>query len=280
MLPFATSPTFNEMLEGLAPILLFIQFRVKENELMHSSDLEAAPKRTRTFMNLTDAEVQHLMKAIKEDDDRALTKALDSLPPHIASSQSLKTRLLSYLLARSCFQNSRKCLPYLISSGATLSSMDDINQRTLLHKLVISGGILTDLKSIPRIINSPSPTSPTLPCYPSVDNPVLISFLLERLEEIAPDHLKTVLFGRDIFGRKPIHYAAIQGSQEIARTLLQSMRKHCTLDGCANANWLDHDGFSPFFYAVLKGHAGVLQVLIEEGEVKDVEYIASGKSLM
>ncbi|KAJ4117548.1 hypothetical protein NW768_010911 [Fusarium equiseti] len=80
----------------------------------------------------------------------------------------------------------------------------------------------------------------------------IVDYLLK--EGAAPDE-------RDNFGRTPLCYAALEGSLEVTRRLLEVDR--------VNPDVLDDDGKSPFYWAVYRGHSAVAKILSDTGRVNN-----------
>jgi ankyrin repeat protein len=160
---------------------------------------------------------------------------------------------------------------FLLDLGASPASHDDVNERNLLHKLCIQGGRL--IEQVPTVAR-------TSPIDPSLETITLIEILLK--------HNRSLTSQSDILHRKPLHYAAMYGFARIADVLLQ----HSVANGEYSENqnftsrfWVDHEGYSPLFYAILNGRTEATQVLITRGEIKDIdnalnrEYLYASKIL-
>ncbi|ORZ14419.1 Glycerophosphoryl diester phosphodiesterase family-domain-containing protein [Lobosporangium transversale] len=112
------------------------------------------------------------------------------------------------------------------------------------------------------------------------DDPTTITFILQQLSSCAQQNsLCTLKSTADIFGRRPLHYAAMHGFPNIARALLQDLKGSGEFVDFSDPYWFDTDGFTPLIYAVSRGQAEVLKVLIEEGDIRDVDAVTNGKSL-
>ncbi|KAI9190717.1 uncharacterized protein BJ171DRAFT_490875 [Polychytrium aggregatum] len=59
---------------------------------------------------------------------------------------------------------------------------------------------------------------------------------------------------KDVYGRKPLHYAAMHGHEACALFLLESG---------TNVDSLDHDGWTPLIHAIAGGHTKSAQILID-----------------
>jgi glycerophosphodiester phosphodiesterase len=191
---------------------------------------------------------------------------------------------------------------------------DDVNERTLLHKLALHGGrlpqnpgdastrritsngaagaayffpctALSKPRTTPGHSSSiaPSPwasvtatanavSAGTLDLAAVNDDPTLIELVLERLPA------SFITDAPDIFGRRPLHYAALNGFARIASALIHDLHRRHTegdtriIDLSADA-WCDNEGYTPLFYAVLRGHAETVRVLIDEGGMTNVDVL-------
>lgn len=156
----------------------------------------------------------------------------------------------------------------------------NVNDQTVLHKLAIEGGTFAktqDADSTPPTSYSHSAKSgECLPMAPR-DDPTLITFILKELSSYAlQDSLCTLKSTADIFGRRPLHYAAMHGFPNITRALINDLKASGEFVDFSNPYWFDTDGFTPLIYAVSRGQAAVLQILIEEGGIKDVDAVTNG----
>jgi ankyrin repeat protein len=146
---------------------------------------------------------------------------------------------------------------FLLGLGASPASHDDVNERNLLHKLCIQGGQL--IEQVPAVARKS-------PIDPSLETITLIEILLK--------HDGSLTRQSDILHRKPLHYAAMYGFARIADILLQ----HSVANGEYSENqnftsrfWVDHEGYSPLFYAILNGRTEATKVLIARGMIKDID---------
>lgn len=218
--------------------------------------------------------------------------------PGQSRSYHFYSRLAGSLMRRACHHKAKQCLAYLIKAGADISGADDMNERSFLHLLVISGGSFHRIDSLFSKFRHKSPGwshdySLALPFDddeeedPHRDDPDLLTFILD-LSESAASHLVVP----DIFGRIPLHYAALYGYHRITKVLVKHLknfeptvppagspadviRRNQPL-GCS---WVDHEGHSSLFYAVLRGHHEVVRILIdlENVDVDDCSVASVGQ---
>ncbi|BFZ59929.1 phosphate system positive regulatory protein pho81 [Saitoella coloradoensis] len=81
--------------------------------------------------------------------------------------------------------------------------------------------------------------------------------LQHRIPQVSPELVRQ----KDIYGRTPLHYAAMRGHGECVRALL-------TQEGVVQAlNGLDHDYFSALVYAVQNGHEKCARLIVKKDGV-------------
>ena len=154
----------------------------------------------------------------------------------------------------------------LLDSGANIIIDDDINQQSLIHKLVIHGGKLP--RDRPSQLTA---SSYALSSSSSGNNSTLsedISLICLILENI-PQSLYATVSTRDSFGKRPLHYSSLCGFSEITNLLLEFLISRTEqlppLQGFNDPSWFDNDGFTPLLYAASRGHAAVLNCFINAG---------------
>lgn len=154
--------------------------------------------------------------------------------------------------------------------------MVNVNEQTVLHKLSIDGGVFAQTQ---ESVSGPSGTIADRQPAPK-DDPTLITFILQQLScNTQMEAICNLNSTADIFGRRPLHYAAMHGYPNIAKALLRDLKTSGEFVDFSSPYWFDTDGFTPLIYAVSRGHAAVVKVLIEEGDIKDVDAIANSKIL-
>ncbi|CAG8676126.1 23030_t:CDS:2 [Cetraspora pellucida] len=218
-----------------------------------------------------------LLNAIRNDDDSTLRNLIDEMVSDIRTenmdenfdnrminqANPVVQKVLISILYKACYYQAFNCIKQLILSGVNILEEKDINKRSLIHKLVINGGIL------PRgnVTTSPA-TSPTLNNSSSSDYPRIISCILEHL----PEH--THVFSLDIYGKNPLHYAASKGFVQITKTLLEYLMRveQFSLEMAFNDNvWFDDNGYTPLFYATLNNKVEIIDCIMETGQIRDVD---------
>lgn len=138
---------------------------------------------------------------------------------------STDREVVSRLYYRLCPEAPLPALQLLLKTGEVNPNYaDDISSRGPLHELAIHGRA----SAMENIFNPDINTSGITPKA----NPT------------------------DIYGRTPLHYAAMYGRTEIASFLIRNG---------AEVDFEDHDGISPLIYAIKGGHSGTVQTLLNAG---------------
>ncbi|CAG8559760.1 16394_t:CDS:10 [Funneliformis mosseae] len=166
----------------------------------------------------------------------------------------------------------------------------DINERSLIHKLVINGGKLpsdnsSSLTSCSPINNGNSSggqmiysitTFQVQNCQSQVvcEDINLISWIFENIPQAEYSKVSST----DAFGRRPLHYAAINGFEKITGLLLGFVIRtgqFSLQQGFSDPSWFDNDGFTPLFYAIIRGHTKVVNCIIKGSNMKNVDAISN-----
>ena len=127
-----------------------------------------------------------------------------------------------------------------------MDGKDDINERSLVHKLVLHGGVM------PQDVPAENPVS---------DDITLLDAILKTSKDAT-----LMLSSTDIFGRIPLHYAALNGYPKIAKLIVQHMEEAAMerrSKKIIGSTFGDHEGHSSLFYAVVHGFKDVVQVLTD-----------------
>ncbi|KAK9764489.1 Glycerophosphocholine phosphodiesterase [Basidiobolus ranarum] len=291
LLPFACSPVLNDMLDKINDLVTHMKLRNEKNQQVKSTD--ETGKAIKSLISL-DVETQ-LKNALHENNGPQLLEILNQIKQNSSvkrygeDSYQYK-KMATKLMYKICQLKAFDCLRVILENGLfDIESTKDVNERSLIHKLVINGGVLKSKEEIPfpespnrkpqqdyfsllkassYIVRSPllPPTAPSSPKpIDSSDDPTLLSIIFEYLP-------KNILYKHpDIFGRHPLHYATLNGYPKITECLV-----NCLLDtdlfvngnGFRDDLWYDHEGFNPLFYAVINGHAEIVRMLIEGGHSK------------
>ncbi|KAF9203827.1 Glycerophosphocholine phosphodiesterase [Haplosporangium sp. Z 27] len=242
-----------------------------------------SPKRasTESRMGLSEQQVEDAIKAVEQDDVATLKSILDSKIKEIPEfettlSSSAKSGRLGQLprtlFRKACEEKAFQCIALILSFGAGALYVN-VNDQTVLHKLAIEGGIYTKAEKSNDSQSNRSTSQERQHITPK-DDPELITFILKQLSSYTEHNsLCTLKSTADIFGRRPLHYAAMHGFSNIARALIKDLKSTGEFINFSDTYWFDSDGFTPLIYAVSRGHADTLKVIVEEGGIEDVDTI-------
>ncbi|KAI8904579.1 Glycerophosphoryl diester phosphodiesterase family-domain-containing protein [Powellomyces hirtus] len=153
------------------------------------------------------------------------------------------------ILFKACQRKALRCIGVLLERPELVRTPlpADINQRTIIHRIAILGAALKS-KNGDVAMRTPS--------IFEKDDPTLLTYVLER---VPGDVAESALRVTDFLGRTPLHYAALYGLPRTAQALLRFLPA-----GPLKGQWLDDDGHSPLFYAVVRGFVDVVLVFLEK----------------
>ncbi|KNC99854.1 uncharacterized protein SPPG_05227 [Spizellomyces punctatus DAOM BR117] len=239
--PFCTDTSLENMLQVVDDL------SEKAQSIQHSlwDDAQATPSPDIHYA--FPAEVQ---AALKADDVTLLSIVMEKIrspAPGQALSTAEEKRTYCSILVKACQRNALKCIAHLVQQPDLVSTPlpGDINQRTILHRLAVLG---------PNLLRQPGggmvPSSGI-----GRDDPTLLQYILSHIpSNVANSALRV----KDFLGRTPLHYTALYGMPSTAKVLLNFLS-----DGILKGSqWVDDDGHSPLFYAVVRGFVDVLLVLL------------------
>ncbi|KAI9278328.1 Glycerophosphoryl diester phosphodiesterase family-domain-containing protein [Phascolomyces articulosus] len=200
---------------------------------------------------LPDQENEQYAMAIDQDDPIQLEKLLvNSNTLTTVKSKSDADQARYTLLELAVQSGALGCIEFLIQHGASPMEHHDINERNILHKLCILSG---EARPEPR-------------------SSKVLTALLKWLPELSVQ--------RDFAGRRPLHYASEFGQTETVRVLMQHAVQYGYYNdtGFADPKWQDREGHTPLFLAILHGNFQTLSVLIECGNIKDIDSVIAAAS--
>ena len=188
--------------------------------------------------------------------------------------------VLVKLLQRAISLESLQCIEVLLSRVKTLQETDDLYERNVLHKYLISLG-RSQTKSLPTTLDfvhtnegffiTPAVTSrASSPTYlgrtsklnEPLDDITVLRILLKR----TPESLRSSLIARDLDGRMPLHYAALYGLFKACELVASYMRAWNLLEDPVQwdqAIWQDSDRLTPLHLAVMGNHKLTLKSLLD-----------------
>ncbi|CAG8500548.1 1090_t:CDS:10, partial [Acaulospora colombiana] len=278
VLPFASSSMLGEVLD------LIEQWIVKSEKVNHSG----SESRSKPSTGLTEEHNKILLDSIEKDDANSLQQLINKVTMEASIQSSSMKRMLTSMLHQASFYRAPNCIRLLLKSGAGIIDEEEINQRSLVHKLAMHGRCLpaekgfqlNDLTSDMRYSHtSLSFTNKRENCVenvsdisvPDADDPEIISIILEHLPPTECFQASMP----DVFGRRPLHYSAMNGFLRITKILLEYLIKTKQLDKFEDPAWFDNDGYTPFFYAVSRGHTKVVECIIEVCRIKSVDVVSN-----
>ncbi|RIA99322.1 Glycerophosphoryl diester phosphodiesterase family-domain-containing protein [Glomus cerebriforme] len=308
ILPFTTNSSLTEMLDSIEHWIQEVQRRMAEFKQNIHQNIEFTTKVRLRRINLTEEQDRMLTNSICNDDTDILKDLINQITLDLSKSSNLNIQIspikktLTSMLYKACHFRAMRCIKLLLKSGASIVDDDDINERSLIHKLMIHGGRLPKDKSSPLTTPSSSPTNSVIGpeglqitqiTYSTetfltqkdsknddgrtnniCEDTSLISLILENVPET--EYSKVLL--KDVFGRRPLHYAAINGFEKSTKILLEFLIKtdqFPSQQGFSDPSWFDNDGLTPLLCAVLRGHTTVVNCIIKVGSIKNVDAISN-----
>ena len=188
--------------------------------------------------------------------------------------------VLVKLVLRAFSLKSLQCIQALLPRLTTLQEVDELYERNILHKYIISLG-RSKTMSVPstpssehgedRFFITPAvnsrPASPTrlgrsLKPKERLDDIAILQIILEHI----PEKLRSGLVARDYNGRRPLHYAALYGSYKACEVIAQCMRDWNLLADPVQWDesvWEDSEGLTPLHLAVIGNHRITLITLLD-----------------
>ncbi|KAI9902026.1 hypothetical protein N3K66_003843 [Trichothecium roseum] len=236
----------------------------------------------KAMVNLPQAQLDALDAAVRSDDEKSLDSELKQA--NIGSEASAHILMLN-LLQRSISARSKSCIKFFLDRVDDLEDTEDINERNILHRLVIHIGRTRtapeaqDFNAYPVPVGMQfsskhfQPATSTTPAVKVINEneakltkedealQVLI-FLLENFREGHRSALKS----RDTLGRVPLHYAAQFGLLVPCQVLMSKMQQwdqFDVTDGIDAPSWQDKDGSAPLHLAVIGGHPKTTEALLQ-----------------
>ncbi|KAI1316506.1 Glycerophosphocholine phosphodiesterase [Mortierella claussenii] len=247
-----------------------------------------SPKRTTAEgrLGLSEQQLEDAIKAIERDDVATLKSIIDiklKEKPELegvlfsSAQEGRLGQLPRSLFRKACEEKAFHCIALIMSFGAG-TLMVNVSEQTVLHRLTIKGGSFT--RSVDAgestVVAHQNGTQASEHQSAPQDDPTLIAFILQQLSQYTQkDSICALKSTADIFGRRPLHYAAMYGFPNIAKVLIQDLKASGEFVDFSDAYWFDTDGFTPLIYAVSRGQAGALKVLVEEGDIKDVDAVTN-----
>ncbi|EWC47942.1 hypothetical protein DRE_02824 [Drechslerella stenobrocha 248] len=280
----AAERTVNEWLEKLGD---GIQFRGKEDQKEKQNGLSLKNSSAGGVSGLSREVLETFDVSIKRDDNVKLDKALEGM--HLSTDRFSRS-LIFNLLQRAVYAEAFKCIDLLLAQTDSLKDTEDINERNIIHRIVITMGRSTSAKIRNNMANysklsmsfSNGDVPGVLPDSPEEQDQLpgtfdgiykVLMYLLGHL----PPALQTSLIDKDAYGRTPLHYAAEYGIVQVCQTLTEYMHRWGQLDSMAGIDspqWWDNEGLAPLHLAVIGQHPKTTKVLLDaekwEGDLQEI----------
>lgn len=267
---------------------------IRDYDKSQGSALQRVPSPGRAYGNIDRETISKIESAVTEDDVATLSASFDK----IKASGHFDHKFALTILQKAISGKKFACLAHILKQVETLNEEDDINERNVIHRLVIyigrnrpsakkeSGlnyGQVNGLRSRNTRLDvfvSPTEAPELVSPFPGEDGEAdSEGFLGSKLEESAKvlryllEHLLptqySALVSRDSYGRMPLHYAAEFGLVSITQLLVEFMRKWGQYDlssGIDGEQWQDADGLAPLGLAIIRKHFKTTQFLLETAQ--------------
>lgn len=246
------------------------------------SSSEDNMKRVRSIvhMGVEETRAKAFESVISEDQSSQLREMLSD----IETSQQILANLLQQALLKSSFD----CAKVLLSQMTTLISSDDINERSVIHKLIIVQGrqicktkdgrhgspLAEEMWITPAIAPTPFLSIGNSALEFGVrtrddivqDNPAALKCLLENMGS----SLRPFLNHKDAHQRLPIHYAAEYGLEKCAQVIVSYMQAWGYLKAgeyLEDVRFGDADGMTPVHLCTKFRYPITLKVLLRASNV-------------
>ncbi|BFZ58925.1 Glycerophosphocholine phosphodiesterase [Savitreella phatthalungensis] len=250
-----------------------------------ASSEEDNSRRVRAMVNLglEENEANAFESLIEHDDAAGVLKLIEERGSEPANAIELN------LAQQAILARANAVAKTLIKRLTSLTLVNDINGRNLIHKLVIVQGRRISKGTAPEkgspladdmFITPALPPSNVSLGKPAVefgsrtrdslteDDPRPLKFLLETL----PDNLRPALAQPDAQGRLPLHYAAEYGLEVSSQLLVAFMQRWKLLGDKAcleQTAYADIDGLTPVHLAVKNRYPVTLGVLLNARNLQD-----------
>ncbi|KAJ1969356.1 Glycerophosphocholine phosphodiesterase [Dispira parvispora] len=197
-----------------------------------------------------------------------------------------------------CLVQATHCAVHLAQSYPFVFSLQDINERTIIHRLCMVNGFSPSLDTVMKQLvndralppctaeNNPdfitpsvhppnqpigSPNSQTAHSPPDGGNTNAEPHFMMLSRTLAFIPTPQVLTKRDIFGRTALHYSAVNGFTETTNLLLSALGTDHSKVDINSVAWCDQEGCTPLFYAVINNHVPTVRVLLDMGQIYNVD---------
>ncbi|KAG5438532.1 hypothetical protein PCANB_002636 [Pneumocystis canis] len=240
-----------------------------ENLIIHASSVS-------TF-TMNPISIKKIKESIHENDSEKFKMLIGKIEYKCLSGAYIN------LLKQCLMIKSFSCAKIILSCLDILIEDEEVNDRNLIHKLIISIGKSKEKLSKNTYDNAPlfpfinrtiyfTPTVRNLRILNSnvdssnnnslnVDDIEPLEFLLSQLGQTQYKYL----LGKDIYQRLPLHYAVKYGLLKNIQLILDHMIKWNQLnpetDNLNDSKWRDSEGYTPIHWAVITRNLEVLHIL-------------------
>ena len=298
ILPFATNASLMQLMTATNDWLAKLGDIKTRDDSSSTHSMQSLPRvSVKSMINLPQGMLETVEKSIKHDDASTLMQVLQN--PSSSAEEDGKVshqKLLLSLLQRAISCKSRACITQLLAKTDDLDEPDDVNERNILHRFVVSlsrskvNGTtippelaleesITDANYItpataPNLLAASKPTkqSREMAKVGMQDGPLqLFNYILDELQTSGQ---RQALQAKDGLGRMPLHYAAQHGYSSLTESIISRMQAWDQFEisnGIDAPFWQDNDGWSPLGLGVLEGHTQTVQVLLEAEEWRGPE---------
>ncbi|KAJ9048125.1 Glycerophosphocholine phosphodiesterase, variant 2 [Entomophthora muscae] len=212
-----------------------------------------------------------------------LTPFLKAMVGSSSEDSIFHKKVVEIIFELACFYRAPRCITVLLESHLWLLEIRDVDERSIFHKIALFG-CSDPQPSVPaypgfkQLLNSSFLNSSYSPLrfdlttsgtsnylnenahLTGEDSEQVFEIIIQTIKRVCPS-LKVKVMDIDVFGRRPIHYAAINNFPN----LYTAMAKFGEKEGMVQISelWYDLEGCSPLFYAILRGHSEVLAAIIK-----------------
>lgn len=267
----------NDWLSGLGEVKVF-----DDDSSVHSAGSlhRVSSKGT---LKLPSSTLDSVDTAIRQDEASTLHYVLAESTSDL--SPDAKQRLCLNILQRAISCKSYRTIDFLLTQVESLDDGDDMNKRNIVHRLLIAIGRVRALEALGDTIPGTSaPDSAAMITAAELPTRLPVAFKVEERDaaktlgkEDPSIKLLTHLLGQltpaqqpalaaiDIYGRRPLHYAAQYGLVAASEEVMRCMRQWGQFDvsnGIDSQYWQDQEGYAPLHLSVIGGHYRTTKALL------------------
>ncbi|KAI0244203.1 Glycerophosphocholine phosphodiesterase [Massospora cicadina] len=182
----------------------------------------------------------------------------------------------------------------LLETNSWLLEVRDVDERSIFHKIALFGCSKSQSAEQPEALEPPLSAYPGFKHYLSnnflnsssysplrfdltttsgisnyladntqvtgEDSERVLETILHTIQRVNPS-LQFKVMDIDVFGRRPTHYAALNNFPKLYTSIARFSENNRAAE--MSELWYDLDGCSPLFYAILRGHAEVVEAIMQ-----------------